>query len=134
MKDPEKSAESRTLKTLEPASKGNGFPEWLVDRICDEYDDETYPDCAPRSSSRTICLSDELERSFKNPPWSLVDHVVRTLDPGDFNSYARLHILMKKDFVSDGERRDIVRIDHVLETFHQGLGMPTTLDWRVLDI
>ncbi len=181
MKEPKKTAKSGPVKTLVPAKSGSGFPGWLVEKIRLEYADETHPECAPLSSFSSMFLTDQLKRRFKNPPWSIVDHVVRTLDPGDFNSFAILsgpettfvqclcgvhgwhlewritgtagayvhyrachhggshepYFLEKTDCVNEGERRDLVQVDHVLHAFrafHQGQGMPTCLDWRVIDV
>ncbi len=40
----------------------------------------------------TMLLDDEIGRKFKNPPWSLVERVIRNLDPGHFNSFACLSL------------------------------------------
>jgi hypothetical protein len=37
-----------------------------------------------------MLLADEIARKMKNPPWSLVEIVIRQLDPGHFNSFACL--------------------------------------------
>jgi hypothetical protein len=181
MKDPENTSKSRLSQTLVPAPSGRGFPEWLVAQIREGHTDSRYLDAPPKSSHANLRLSDESKRNFINPPWSLVEYVVRTLDPGDINSHvclmapgatyvqclcglngwhlewriteddgtyvhyrACLHggskepaILQKNDFVSEGEVRDIVQVEHVLEafhSFHQNLGVPRLLDWRVLHL
>jgi hypothetical protein len=180
MREPKNTPKNSCGISLVTAHSGNGFPGWLVNQIREEYAAETYPEAVPISYGE-IRLHDELSRTFVNPLWSLVDYVVRSLDPGDFNSYACLsdpvatyvqclcgmqgwhlewrvtdafgayvhyraclpgeshqpHILKKKDFVSDGELRDVVQLEHVLEafrSFHQGRGLPNCLDWRVIDV
>jgi hypothetical protein len=87
MKEPKKTSNPSIGISLTPAKMGAGFPVWLVERIREDYSDETYPDAPPKSYSE-MRLFDELKRSIRNPWWSLVDHVVRSLDPGDFNSHA----------------------------------------------
>jgi|GEM_PF-3392358 len=180
MKEPHDTPKISHGFSLVPAPSGVGFPDWLVNQIREDYSDEAYQDAPPKGYTE-MRLRDELKRSIKNPLWSLVDYVVRSLDPGDFNSHVCLadpvatyvqclcglkgwHLewritdpsgsyvhyraclpggsqqqffLEKKNCVSDGELRDVVQLEHVLEAFHafhQGCGLPTTLDWRVLDI
>jgi hypothetical protein len=39
-----------------------------------------------------MLLNDEVGRRKKNPPWRLVERVLRELDPGRFNSHACLSV------------------------------------------
>lgn len=181
MKKLGKTTKPRPSKRLVPAATGRGFPGWIVEQIIDEHLFKAYPDSPPKSSHKSMRLSDEIQRTFKNPLWSLVEHVVSTLDPGAFNSHAGLAVagssyvqclcglkgwhlewritrpsrsyvhyraclpggsnkafkLKQRNGVSDGEVRDIVQLYHVLaafHAFHQGLGMPDSLEWREIDV
>lgn len=158
-----------------------GFPAWYVSQISANHDEETYPESKPAHSLKGMLIADEIERQKKNPPWSLVEHVIRELDPGRFNSFACLSVpgntfvqclrgfngyhlewritnssgnyahyracypggskknfeLKKHNHVSDGQHRDLLKLEDVLDafhSFHQGLGFPGSLKWRKLEI
>ena len=165
----------------ENARNCDDFPRWYVLQISANHDGKIYPECKPARSLKGMLLEDEIGCQKKNPPWSLVESVIRELDPGIFNSFACLSLpgnifvqclcgfngyhlewrithpsgdfeqyracyhggskknfeLKKHDFVSDGQHRDLLKLEDVLlafYSFHQGLGFPKSLQWREIKI
>ncbi len=68
----------------------SGFPKWYVFAKMEEHQGTPYPDCG--SALMGMLLEDEIGRQKKNPSWSLVESVIRELDPGHFNSFACLSV------------------------------------------
>lgn len=179
MKDKKKTAKSTPSTKPIIVTSRSGFPDWIVFGIMESHVANPYPDGFP--ALQNMLLKDEIKRRIKNPPWSVVEDVIRELDPGHFNSFACLSVpgnnyvqclrgfngwhlewrvtkpsgdyihyracypdgskkpyeLKKHDWVSDGQHRDLLKLEDVIgafHSFHQNLGLPGSLKWRKFDI
>lgn len=80
-----------TLKAIYKTTENHGdFPSWLVSRISNNRVAECGDESNPLPALKGMLLKDEIGRTQINPPWSLVEYVIRELDPGHFNSFACL--------------------------------------------
>lgn len=77
----------RTTPAAVPSSVE--FPDWLVQKInaCDGGPSSKYMTPPP---NHCMMLTDESGQRFMNPPWRIVENVIRSLDPGKSNSFACL--------------------------------------------
>jgi len=69
-----------------------GFPQWYIAQIHDIHIEMASEQIDPSPVLKGMLLQDEVGRKQKNPPWSLVEYVIRDLDPGYFNSFACLSV------------------------------------------
>ncbi len=76
----------------EPKEKQGGFPRWLLTEIHDDFMTQSHEKSDLSPALKGMLLKDEIGRSKNNPPWSLVEHVIRELDPGRFNSFVCLSV------------------------------------------
>jgi hypothetical protein len=82
-----------TLVSIRKMDENHGdFPSWLVSKISNDLVTESEVLSNPSPALKGMLLKDEIGRKQRNPPWALVEYVIRELDPGHFNSFACLSV------------------------------------------